>query len=148
MIKAYDVSEREDGLIGSLAGLWDWSVRTSHHFLSNDDICRLRPFVVTALRGGQSLRMAEGDGGGQLGFIGVCDGKIEMLFVSASHLGRGVGSALMRHAISELRATEIDVNEQNETAAAIYAHWGFRVIGRDETDGQGNAFQILHMKMG
>ena len=58
------------------------SVRTSHHFLSDDDICRLRPFVVAALRGVQSLRMAEGDGGGQLGFIGVCDGKIEMLFVS------------------------------------------------------------------
>lgn len=54
----------------------------------------------------------------------------------------------MRHAISELRATEIDVNEQNETAAAIYAHWGFRAIGRDETDGQGNTFPILHMKMG
>lgn len=148
MIRAYDVGEREDGLIESLAYLWDESVRTSHHFLSEGDICRLRPLVVIALRGVPHLRVAEGDGGEPLGFLGARGGKIEMLFVSASHLGRGVGSALMRHAVSELRATEIDVNEQNDTAAAIYAHWGFRVTGRDETDGQGNAFPILHMRLG
>lgn len=70
------------------------------------------------------LRVAEGDGGEPLGFLGVFGGKIEMLFVSASHLDRGVGSALMRYAVRALRSTEIDVNEQNDTAAAIYAPLG------------------------
>lgn len=41
----------------------------------------------------------------------------------------------------------MDVNEQNAQARGFYEHEGFEVIGRSETDEQGEPFPILHMRL-
>ena len=81
-----------------------------------------------------------------IGFLGVADQKIEMLFVSPNAQGQGIGSMLCQHAIEHHSATKVDVNEQNHRAIIFYEKIGFEIIGRSELDGQGNPYPILHMK--
>ena len=43
--------ERNAKLIDNLTAVWDSSVRTTHHFLTEQDISALIPQVKTALQG-------------------------------------------------------------------------------------------------
>ncbi|TWF42353.1 acetyltransferase (GNAT) family protein [Chitinophaga polysaccharea] len=82
-----------------------------------------------------------------LGFIGVAENKIEMLFVHPDAHGKGIGKALLNYAIAQQGATAVDVNEQNPQAVAFYLHMGFRVTARSATDGMGKPFPLLHMAL-
>ena len=138
--------ERNAELIGSLVAVWNSSVRTSHHFLTEEDIEGLVPQVEAALQMiGHLVVVWEGDV--PVGFMGVQDRKIEMLFLSASCIGKGLGKELIDLAVSRYDAVYVDVNEQNEQAAGFYRHMGFSAFSRDETDEQGNPFPILHMRL-
>jgi putative acetyltransferase len=53
----------------------------------------------------------------------------------------------MEYAMRELRADEVDVNEQNPAAVGFYQHFGFKVVGRSPLDGTGKPFPILHMAL-
>ena len=154
LIKEYSVSERDACLVASLTALWDNSVRTTHHFLTESDIQGIRPYVGEALRAVPTLGVGivgnRSDANGHdciAGFIGIADGKIEMLFVAKEYIGNGIGRRLMEWAVGTKHATMIDVNEQNEHAAAVYRHWGFKVYERTQTDDQGRPFPILRMKL-
>lgn len=138
--------ERDAGLIDRLADVWDVSVRTSHHFLTEEDITGLRPQVKAALQGIEHL-IVVWDGDAPEGFMGIQDQKIEMLFLSSSCIGKGIGKELIDIAINEYDAVYVDVNEQNERAEGFYRHMGFRTFRRDETDEQGNPFPVLRMKL-
>lgn len=82
-----------------------------------------------------------------MGFCGIHDGNIEMLFISPDARGKGVGALLAAYAIKSLGATKVDVNEQNEQALGFYLHIGFSVIGRSPIDGQGKPYPLLHMAL-
>ncbi|WP_369804263.1 hypothetical protein [Chitinophaga sp. MD30] len=41
----------------------------------------------------------------------------------------------------------MEVNEQNVQAVRFYAHYGFKVTGRSETDGMGKPFPLLFMSL-
>lgn len=58
-----------------------------------------------------------------------------------------LSAMLLDFAIRELGVTHVDVNEQNTQARGFYEHKGFEVIGRSETDEQGEPFPILHMRL-
>lgn len=146
-IQEITIDRRTEQLITQLTQLWDGSVRTTHHFLTEADIQRLRPYVDQGLRAIAVLGVAwEGDQA--QGFIGLDGDKIEMLFVAAEAVGHGIGRQLMDWAVFHHGATRIDVNEQNTHAAAVYRHWGFTVYERTPLDDQGNPFPILRMKRG
>ena len=138
-------ANRTEALTDQLVGLWDRSVRVSHTFLSESDIARLRPVVRQAVQGIPVLTVAT-DGEEIVGFMGIAERKVEMLFVAPEYIGKGVGGRLLRWAISQQGAQYIDVNEQNPLATAVYEHIGFRVYERSETDDQGHPFPILRMK--
>ncbi|MCY1457143.1 putative N-acetyltransferase YjaB [compost metagenome] len=81
------------------------------------------------------------------GFAGVAAGKIEMLFIDPAHRGRGLGKRLLRYALENLNADQLDVNEQNPQALGFYFKQGFEVIGRSEVDGMGQPYPLLHMRL-
>jgi putative acetyltransferase len=87
------------------------------------------------------------EAGALVGFLGVTDGKIEALFVHPSWHRVGVGRRLADHAVAELEARAVDVNEQNEQAVAFYLRLGFKVEGRSEVDGTGRPLPLLHMAL-
>lgn len=137
---------RDTSLTTALLRLWEESVRASHHFLSPGDIEALKPFVVEGIKQIPVLCVAR-DGDAPVAFMGVEDGKIEMLFVSPACFGRGIGRRMVELAVREHHATLVDANEQNPQAVGFYRHMGFEVYGRTETDGQGNPFPILRMRL-
>lgn len=145
VISTLTAAQRSPQRVAQLVGLWDKSVRTSHHFLTEAAIQALRPCVREALVGGPLLAVAEREGT-IAGFIGICEGKIEMLFVAPEAIGHGVGHVLISWAIHEHGAHYIDVNEQNHHATTIYQHWGFTVYERTPTDDAGRPYPILKMR--
>ncbi|MBP7999552.1 MAG: acetyltransferase [Chloroflexi bacterium] len=126
--------------------VWEASVRETHDFVSEADIQFFKPLVRDALPLVPGLVCVR-DGSYQVvGFIGVVESKVEMLFVHPSARGQGAGSRLLMYAITTLGATTLDVNEQNEQAVGFYLHLGFEVVGRSELDGTGKPYPLLHLR--
>jgi hypothetical protein len=70
-----------------------------------------------------------------------------MLFMHPAGRGQGGGRRLLTHAINNLGATDLDVNEQNEQAVEFYLHLGCAVIDRSERDGMGMPYPLQHVRL-
>lgn len=139
-----DCDERD---YAKLVGIWERSVRASHDFLTDDDIAEIRSKMASCYLPAVKLTAISPTPAGELcGFIGIADGKIEMLFIDSDFRGSGFGSALLRYALDE-GATLVDVNEQNPAATEFYLSHGFHIVGRDESDDAGRPFPILHLSI-
>ena len=130
-----------------LLQIWENSVRATHLFLKEADIKKLKPFVVKEFPKVSDLFVYKNKSGSILGFIGVKNKKIEMLFIDAKNRRQGIGKMLIGYAITNLNATNLDVNEQNPGAVEFYKHIGFKIAGRSELDNMGNPFPLLNMKL-
>lgn len=131
----------------ALIELWEASVRATHHFLPEAEILALKPLILEHYFDAVTLHFARTEEGRIAGFCGLCDRKIEMLFVAPAERGSGVGRRLVEHAIRQCGATLVDVNEQNEQAVGFYLKMGFTVTGRSPLDGQGKPYPLLHMAL-
>ena len=140
------IENRSPDVIARLVDVWESSVRETHLFLTEDDIGAIKPEVPTGLSAIEHLYCYQDEQGVLLGFIGVAERKIEMLFVDAAARGKGIGRQLIDFAIINLHAIFVDVNEQNTQGVGFYQHLGFSIVGRDEQDEQGRPFPILHMR--
>ncbi|UBO75732.1 acetyltransferase [Aeromonas rivuli] len=138
------IEPAESGDHMTLIAIWEASVRATHHFLQEEDIATLRPLILEHYFDAVRLYCARQDGV-IVGFIGVAEGNIEMLFIAPEARGSGVGRQLVDHAIHCLGATRVDVNEQNAQALGFYRRMGFAVVGRSPLDGQGEPYPLLHM---
>lgn len=130
-----------------LIEIWEASVRATHDFLSEEDLQELKPAILNQYSDAVDLKCAKTDDGEILGFCGVSNGNIEMLFVSPNQRGKGIGSSLAFHAIESQSATTVDVNEQNDQAVGFYLHIGFAVTGRSPVEGQDKPYPLLHMAL-
>lgn len=129
-----------------LVAIWRSAVDATHDFLAEADRAEIESRLAPDYLPAVALSVAERDGAA-VGFSGVLDGRLEMLFVHAAQRGGGVGTALLADAVDRLGVTEVDVNEQNASAAGFYAHRGFEVTGRSETDEAGRPYPLLHLRL-
>ena len=144
-----DISRSRDNFLPELLTVWEDSVRSSHEFLSEQDIENLKPMVLSALQAVPKLFcLFHEKECGVIGFMGVDGGMLEMLFLASAWRGQGYGKRMICYAIDELKISRVDVNEQNPHARRFYERAGFSVYARSELDGQGNPFPVLHMKLG
>lgn len=130
----------------AITTVWEASVRATHHFLQDADIRALRPLVREQYFPMVKLRVYRDEQQNIVGFLGVADNRLEMLFVAPQVFGLGIGKQLLRYAIEQMNVTELDVNEQNPQALGFYQHQGFVITGRSPLDGQGNPFPLLHLR--
>lgn len=127
-----------------LTAVWERSVRATHDFLRETDLEDIKSAMPTRYLPGVDLFLIELPDGEVAGFIGISGDGIEMLFIDDSCQGRGYGSRLIDFALAR-GVMRVDVNEQNHRALRFYLSKGFRVVGRDDTDGDGRPYPILHL---
>ena len=146
-IRLAAVNERTPRLIEALTAVCEHSVRATHHFLSESEILRIRAYVPQAVGGVAQLVAAENQAGEPVGFMGVENGRLEMLFLAPEARGCGLGGRLLRCGIEQYGVREVTVNEQNPQAVDFYAHFGFRTYRRTERDEEGGPYPLLYMRL-
>lgn len=130
-----------------LLNIWLRSVRATHNFLQESDIEALLPQLRNIYLPAVELWVAVDAEDCPLGFIGLNENHVEMLFIEPDLRGKGIGRALLDHARSWRSQMSVDVNEQNPEAVGFYLHYGFVQTGRSPLDGEGRPFPLLHLSL-
>lgn len=146
-MKIIEVKDKTPLLIKQLTNVWESSVKATHLFLSDNDIENIKQYVPQAFESVAHLFIMENDNNIPIAFMGVEDGKLEMLFIKAEERGKGLGKQLLQYGIENYDVKELTVNEQNPLAKEFYEHMEFNVYHRSELDEQGNPYPILYMKL-
>jgi len=124
--------------------IWEKSVLATQDFLTSTDFKEIKELVGNInFNDFQVFCLTKENL--VLGFIGVADKKVEMLFLSPEYFGQGYGHKLLTFAIEKLSATKLDVNEQNTKALKFYQKFGFETYERTEKDEQGRDYPLLRM---
>jgi len=133
-----------DALKEELIKVWDKSVRSSHHFLLEEDLTYYRSRIRDTYFHAVELYVIRQPH--IVAFMGLSDGMVEMLFVLPSEKGKGYGSSLLDFALTKKHIRKIDVNEQNSEAYQFYLRRGYKVTGKDYTDADGKPYPIVHLE--
>ena len=142
-----EVSDRTSFLIEQLLNVWEASVRTTHLFLSDAEVNQIKSYVPQALEGVAHLIIVETENGEPLGFMGIENKRLEMLFLSPAERGKGLGRQLLQYGMKNYGLQELTVNEQNLQAVDFYEHLGFEIYKKTECDEEGNPYPLLYMKL-
>lgn len=145
-MKIEELSTLSEPVLDELLALWEKAVRSSHHFLTEEDIAYFKPLVRNHYFAAVKLFVIRNDQGKIAAFMGLSDEMLEMLFVPPEEQGNGYGKALVDYAINQCKIYKVDVNEDNQQASNFYLNRGYKIIGRDETDPTGKPFPILHLE--
>ncbi|OFS70158.1 GNAT family acetyltransferase [Pseudomonas sp. HMSC08G10] len=130
-----------------LLNIWLRSVRATHHFLKESDIEELLPQLRDIYLPAVELWVAVDAEDCPLGFVGLDENHVEMLFIEPGLRGKGIGRTLLDHARRSRSQMSVDVNEQNPDAVGFYLHYGFIQTGRSPLDGEGRPFPLLHLSL-
>ena len=143
-MKLYEVQDRNQPLLDVLLDIWEQSVRATHLFLSDAEVNAIRAYVPQALKSVEHLIAAETEQ--PIAFMGVQNGRLEMLFLAPEECGKGIGKQMLQYGIENYGIAELTVNEQNPQAIRFYAHMGFETYKRTELDEEGHPYPLLYMK--
>ncbi|MDC7286847.1 GNAT family N-acetyltransferase [Blautia schinkii] len=144
-MKIIEVTDRNASLIERLLEVWESSVKATHLFLSAKEIEDIKKYVPQALKEIPHLIIIENENQVPMGFMGIVEQHLEMLFISDEERGKGLGKELLKYGIEEYSIDDLAVNEQNPLAKGFYEHMGFKVYKRTANDEQGNPYPLLYM---
>lgn len=136
-----------DAYLQPIVQLWEENVKVTHTFLTEEEIQNIKQYVPQAVEHVPHLCIALSEKGELLGFIGVADQRLEMLFIQVNARGQGIGKQLLRYAIKNFDVNELTVNEQNPQAIGFYEHLGFVTYKRTDLDEEGHPYPLLYMKL-
>ena len=142
-----EIDIRTPKLLQELLNIWEDSVRATHLFLSSKEIEKIKTYVPQALEIIDHLIIIEDEKRLPVGFMGIENQKLEMLFIQSSERGKGLGKQLLNYAIKKFDVNELTVNEQNPLAKGFYEHMGFVTYKRTDLDEQGNPYPVLYMSL-
>lgn len=143
-MKFYEVQDRNQPLLDVLLEIWEQSARATHLFLSDAEVKAIRAYVPQALKSVEHLIVAETEK--PIGFMGIQNRRLEMLFLAPEERGKGLGKQLLQHGIETYGIVELTINEQNPQAVGFYEHMGFETYKRTELDEESNPHPLLYMK--
>ena len=141
------ITHPNEKLIEQLTIIWENSVRATHSFLTEDNIQYFKNMLPEIFTHIPHLIVAIDENNQPLGFMGINDSEIEMLFIDGKKRGLGIGKKLILFGIDHYQVSKLTVNEQNPQAIGFYEHLGFTTYQRNETDDQGQPFPVLKMKL-
>ena len=111
-MNVYEMQKREPKQLHQLVSVWKDSVRTTHLFLSDAEIEKIQTYVPSALHDVGHLIVAEKKSGQPIAFMGITGNRLEMLFLSSTERGNGLGRQLLEYGIHHYDIREVTVNEQ------------------------------------
>lgn len=142
----FEINEYTDIYRQQVLTIWEKSVIATHDFLSSTDFEEIKQLVNNInFNDFQVFCLTKENL--VLGFVGVADKKVEMLFLDPKYIGQGLGQKLLNFAVKELNADILDVNEQNEKAIKFYQKFGFETFERTNKDDQGRNYPLLRMQL-
>lgn len=127
-----------------LVEIWAKSVKQTHSFLQAEDFETIKKELPTYFPYLDVKIWTEREKA--IGFSGVNEDKLEMLFLDPLFIGKGYGKQIVKYLVDECRVQFVDVNEQNQAAKVFYQVMGFEEYDRSEVDDAGRAYPILHLK--
>ena len=128
-----------------LMEIWESAVSSTHDFLKEEDFLYYKEQLPVYF---QHVTLFGFEQEGILiGFMGIAEGNLVMLFIDNKYRGAGIGKKLITYAIDNLQVTKVDVNEQNVQAVGFYEYMGFNIYKRSNLDGEGKEYPILHMQL-
>ncbi len=145
-MKIEHVTSVSEEIKDELLSVWEYSVRSSHDFLKEEDIEFYKPLVRNRYIPSVDIFVVRDDCGHIAAFMGLSDDMLEMLFVLPERQRCGYGKVLVDYAVNTCGILKVDVNEDNVNACRFYLKMGYRLIGRDEYDATGKHFPILHLQ--
>lgn len=137
-------SRLEDG--DRVVDIWRAAVDATHDFLTRDDRIAIDREVRDFLPQ-MPLWLAVDESDRAVAFMGLTDATMEALFVHPAHRGKGIGRALVHHALALQPVLTTSVNAQNKQAIGFYENLKFVQVGRSETDEQGRSYPLLHLRI-
>ena len=123
-MKIYEVTARTPHLTAELLTVWEASVRATHLFLSDAEILQIKEYVPQALQGIAHLIVAEDDAGAAVGFMGIEDGRLEMLFLSPAARGQGLGRRLLEYGITRTACASSPSTSKTRRPSGFISTWG------------------------
>ena len=92
-----------------LMEIWESAVLSTHDFLKEEDFLYYKERLPVYF---QYVNLFGFEQEGILiGFMGIAEGNLEMLFIDNNYRGTGIGKKLVTYAINHLQVTKVDVNE-------------------------------------
>lgn len=146
-MKIIEVKDKNIPLIKQLLEVWESSVKATHLFLTEGELENIKKYVPQALKEIPHLIIIENENLVPVGFMGIVEHHLEMLFISHEERGNGFGKALLKYGIEKYSIQDLAVNEQNPLAKDFYEHMGFNVYKRTDNDEQGNPYPLLYMRL-
>ena len=128
-----------------LIEIWESAVLNTHDFLKEEDFLYYKKQLAVYFQYVTLLGFEQE--GVLVGFMGIAEQSLEMLFIDNDYRGTGIGKKLIAYATTNLHVTKVDVNEQNTQAVGFYKYMGFNIVRRSELDGEGKEYPILHMQL-
>ena len=125
--------------------IWRSAVDATHAFLTPADRSEIDAMVANDFLPNAELWLAVDEGDRAVGFLVMDAAEIDALFVDPAHHRRGIGTALLEHALALEPAANVDASEQATNAVPFYLARGFRIVGRSPTDGQGRPYPLVHL---
>jgi len=143
----YKIDNINKSEYNEVVAVWEASVRATHHFLKEEDIQYFKPLILNTYLDAVKLKCAKNNKGKIIGFLGVANQNLEMLFIHPDYRGKQIGKALLEYSITKMDVQKVDVNEQNEQAVGFYKKHGFKTSSRSELDSTGKPYPILHLEL-
>lgn len=143
----YTIDEIQKSEYQEVIKVWEASVRATHHFLKEEDIAYFKPLILNTYLDVVELRCIRNAEQEIIGFSGVAEDNLEMLFIHPDYRGKGICKALLQYSIENQGITKVDVNEDNPQAVGFYEKFGFKTYKRTDLDPTGRPYPILYMSL-
>lgn len=126
-----------------IMSIWEKSVVQTHEFLTDADREFYKQIIPDILPQVEVMLWFDEDT--LIGFSGIQDRELAMLFLDPEFIGQHFGSEIIQWLIDNKEINRVSVNEQNKAAYKFYEKFGFRLESRDEKDGFDKPYPIANL---
>lgn len=141
-IRAYD----EAADLHDLSAIWFEASLLAHAFLGEKRLREQQTLIEEKYLPSAETWVAC-FGTARVGFISLLGNYVGGLFVAPARQGRGIGRALVAHALALKGELELEVYTGNEQAFRFYEGLGFREQSRRDEDDEGLPFENARMRL-